>query len=106
MSARQKCYHCGEPRAGRPLQRGTGFHVACFQEAMRAQERKQERARLSRAARDQYWERWVAKVKIREERSTDIVVFGEEPKRRKPVKIDRTGRALAGRRFEDAVVDF
>ena len=71
---------------------------------MREQERKQEAKLIAKAARDQYWDRWVNQVKSREARSTSIVVLEEAPRRRKPVIVDRTARALAGRQFEDVIV--
>ena len=104
MPIKAKCPHCKEPRGGLPLQRGTGFHKDCYEDAMREQERKQEAKLIAKAARDQYWDRWVNQVKSREARSTSIVVLEEAPRRRKPVIVDRTARALAGRQFEDVIV--
>jgi hypothetical protein len=97
MSGRQKCFHCGEPRAGRPLQRGTGFHVACFDAAMRAQMREAERTLLSRAERDQYWDRFVDRVRTQGARSKSVAL-ASAPLRRKthPFSV-----AIGDRLFED-----
>ena len=104
MPIKAKCPHCKEPRGGLPLQRGAGFPKDCYEDAMREQERKKEAALISKAARVQYWDRWINRVRTKEARSTSIVVPEEAPRRRKPVICDLTGRALAGRQFEDARV--
>jgi hypothetical protein len=102
MGARVKCPYCKEPRGGRPLQRGTGFHQDCYEDAMREQERKKEAKLISRAARDQYWDRWVRKVRVAGEpvpleATAMAVVTHDKPS-------GRFATMMAGRLFEDAAV--
>lgn len=99
MPSKAKCPHCKQFRGGRPLQRGTTYHADCYEDAIREQQRKREAALLSKAARDQYWDRWVCRVRVRDEpapittRSVAVVV--------RDTPSGRWAELMAGRVFED-----
>jgi len=108
MSKRDLCPYCKQPRGGRPLARGTGYHLACYEDALLEQERKATAVHVSDAERAYYWDQWVEKVKdhlydASVYASVDEVVAALAHRSHRP-KVDKFTVLMAGRRFEDAGV--
>jgi len=102
------CPQCKQPRGGRPLARGTGYHLACYEEALLEQERKATAVHVSDAERAYYWDQWVEKVKdhlcdASVYAGVDEVVAALAHRSHRP-KVDKFTVLMAGRRFEDAGV--
>ncbi len=106
------CKHCKKPMTTTPklIAVGNAFHPECFNELydlQREKDRTRETELLDKAGRDQYWDRFEAKLR-----------FKEAEAKRKEEEVERAAKALArprktvedvwvkklaGRRFDDAV---
>ena len=98
------CKHCKKPLTTTPklIAVGNAFHPECFNELyemQREKDREQERKLLDKATYDQYWARFEAKLRLREEEAKRKARIIPQP--RKTVD-DVWAEKLAGRRFEDA----
>jgi hypothetical protein len=98
------CKHCKKPLTATPklIAVGNAFHPECFNELhelQREKDRERERKLLDRAEYDQYWARFEAKLRLKEEEAKRKARIIPQP--RKTVD-DVWAEKLAGRRFEDA----
>jgi len=99
------CQHCKKPLVTTPklVAVGNAFHPECFNELYELQ-RKKDRTRetklIDKADRDQYWVRFEAKLRFKEEQAKRKAKALARP--RKTVE-DVWAEKLAGRRFDDAV---
>lgn len=98
------CKHCKKPLTTTPnlIAVGNAFHPECFNELhelQREKDRARERKLLDRAEYDQYWTRFEAKLRLKEEAKRKARIIPLEP--RKTVD-DVWAEKLAGRQFEDA----
>ena len=98
------CKHCKKPLTTTPklIAVGNAFHPECFNELyelQREKDRHREAKLLDKAAYDQYWVRFEAKLRLREEAAERKAKALARP--RKTVE-DVWAEKLAGRRVEDA----
>ena len=98
------CKHCKKPMTTTPklIAVGNAFHPECFNELyelQREKDRKRETKLIDKAEYDQYWVRFEAKLRQREEAAERKAKALARP--RKTVE-DVWEKKLAGRRFEDA----
>lgn len=98
------CQHCKKPLVTTPklVAVGNAFHPECFNklyELQREKDRTRETKLIDKADRDQYWVRFEAKLRLREEEAKRKAKALARP--RKTVE-DVWVERLAGRRFEDA----
>ena len=98
------CQHCKKPLVTTPklIAVGNAFHPECFNELyelQREKDRKRETKLIDKAEYDQYWVRFEAKLRLREEAAERKAKALARP--RKTVE-DVWEKKLAGRRFEDA----
>ncbi len=106
------CKHCKKPMTTTPklIAVGNAFHPECFNELyelQREKDRTRETALLDKAGRDQYWDRFEAKLRFKEaeaKRKEEKAGLAAEAlaRPRKTVE-DVWAKKLAGRRFDDAV---
>ena len=100
------CKHCKKPLTTTPklIAVGNAFHPECFNELYelrREKDREQERKLLDKAAYDQYWARFEAKLRLKEierSKSKGIALAAKGPRTAE----DQWAELLAGRQFEDA----
>ena len=105
------CQHCKKPMTTTPklIAVGNAFHPECFNELyelQREKDREREAKLLDKAEYDQYWARFEAKLRLKEEEAKRKEAEAKRAAKalarpRKTVE-DVWAEKLAGRRFDDA----